>query len=88
VINRQDADVHGVPINLGRSALYLYVYVIYDLILCLDCTELENGARLTAQGEPWGCFHKTYGGGQVSNISRLEAGNWVDGSHVTQVRLP
>ncbi len=48
-------------------------YVRYDLKLHVNCIELENGARLSQQGDSMKCFHKTCGGGWVSYIGRLEA---------------
>jgi hypothetical protein len=42
------------------SVLYLCVYVIFDLKLCVNCSELGRGVRLTAKGKPWGCSHSTW----------------------------
>jgi hypothetical protein len=51
----------------------MYICVIFDLQLYVDCTELKNGAGQTARGCMWGVSCNNRGEKRVSNISRLEA---------------
>ncbi len=45
------------------SALYLYVYVVCDLKVCVNFIELGSGARLTAKGKSNGEVPATLEGG-------------------------